>query len=130
MSLTRRIFPVVLLLILAGAFTTIKADPPARIGRINYINGSVSFERGDLDEWTPATVNYPMLTGDHLWTDERSRAELHVGSSAIRLAERSELSFLNLDDQTVQLSLSEGTLNINLRSLEEDEIFEIDTPNT
>src|ERR1044071_9141590 len=82
------------------------ADPPARIGRINYLNGSVSFQRGDIDEWVDASVNYPLTTGDHLWADDNSRAELHVGSTAIRLNNDTELSFLNLDDDVVQIRLS------------------------
>jgi hypothetical protein len=37
--------------------------------------------------------------------------------------------FLNLDDQTVQVRLSEGTLTVRMRRLGPNQIFEIDTPN-
>src|SRR5689334_21000785 len=70
-----------------------------------------------------------MTTGDKLWADADSRAELRLGSAAIRLNGNTGFSFLNLDDRTVQIQLSAGTLSIRVRRLERDEIFEVDTPN-
>jgi hypothetical protein len=104
------------------------ADPPSRVGRLGLISGSVSFRPGSLDEWAPATLNYPVTTGDNLWTDTGARAELHLGSAAVRLGAETDFSILLLDDQTVQLRLSQGALNIRLRDLQADESFEIATP--
>jgi len=104
------------------------ADPPDRVGRLNLVEGEVSFLPGNMDEWTSATLNYPLTAGDGLWTEQESRAEVHVGSTAIRLGPETEFSFLELDDQRVQISLPEGTLNVRLRQLDSDESFEIDTP--
>jgi hypothetical protein len=118
--------PVGLLVCLA---VTGSADPPARIGRLNFLSGSVSFRPGDVDDWTPAVINIPLTTGDHLWTDVNSSVELHVGSTALRLAQETAFAFLNLDDQTTQIRLTQGTLNVRLRQLGDDEVFEIDTPN-
>src|SRR5215468_251739 len=101
------------------------ADPPARIGRLNYLNGSVSFRPGDLDDWAPAVINVPLKTGDHLWSDVNSRAEIHVGSTALRLAPQTAFAFLNLDDRTTQIRLTQGTLNVRLRQLGDAEVFEI-----
>ncbi len=36
---------------------------------------------------------------------------------------------MNLDDRTAQIRITEGTLNVRVRRLENDETFEIDTPN-
>src|SRR5215831_196993 len=105
------------------------ADPPARIGRLNFLSGSVSFRPGDLDDWTPAFINIPLKTGDHLWTDVNSAVELHVGSTALRLAQETAFAFLNLDDQTTQIRLTQGSLNVRLRQLGDSDVFEIDTPN-
>jgi hypothetical protein len=105
------------------------ADPPSEVGRLNLISGQVSFQSGSLEEWVPASLNYPLTTGDQLWTDADGRAEVHVGSSAIRLDSNTDFSFLNLDDQNVQIRLGEGSLNVRLRDLDPDEVFEIDTPN-
>ncbi len=104
------------------------ADPPGRIGRINLIQGAVSYHPASLDDWAPATLNYPLTTGDHLWTDVRAQAELHVGSTAIRMADQTEIGFLNLNDDTVQIRLSQGSMNIRLRRLDPDDAYEVDTP--
>src|SRR2546426_1026172 len=104
-------------------------DPPSRVGRLSFLSGSVSLRPGSVDDWATATVNYPLTTGDHLWTDADARAEITIGSSAIRLASQSAFGFLALDDRTTQVRLSQGTLAVRLRHLGDDESFEIDTPN-
>src|SRR5213596_744383 len=103
-------------------------DPPSRVGRLSYLSGSVSFRPGDVDDWTDATINYPLHNGDNLWTDSDARAEITVGSSAFRLAPQSAFGFLALDDRTVQVRLSQGSLNVRVRDLAESESLEIDTP--
>ena len=104
-------------------------DPPGRVGRLSFVTGSVSFRPGDVDDWVAATVNYPLHDGDHLWTDNDARAEITVGSTAFRLAPQSGFGFLALDDRTAQVRLSQGSLNVRVRDLGEDESLEIDTPN-
>lgn len=90
-------------------------DPPSRVARLNYESGSVSFRPGSVDDWTAATLNYPLTTGDHLWADQGARAEMHMGSTAIRMDSQTALSFLNLDDRTVQLSQTAGVIQIRLQ---------------
>ena len=119
-----------LLFLLAAATALAEfGDPPARVARLNYETGPVSFRPGSIEDWTPAVPNYPLTAGDHLWTDLGGQAELHVGSTAIRMNQQTALSFLNLDDRTVQLSLTQGTIHLRIRNLREDEVFEVDTPN-
>jgi hypothetical protein len=113
---------------LAGV-STLWGDPPDRVGRLNYISGTVSFHPESVDEWAAATLNYPITIGDHLWADKDGQAEVHVGSTAIRLASNTEISFLNLNDQTIQIRLSTGSLDIRLRHLGAAEEIEVDTPN-
>ena len=103
-------------------------DPPSRVGRLNLIEGSVSFRPAGTEEWAPATLNYPLGTGDQLWTEAGTRAEAHIGQAAVRLAPETDFSVLFLDDLTVRLQLSQGSLHIRLRSLQPDERFEVDTP--
>ncbi len=105
-------------------------DPPSRVARLNYMSGTVSFRPGTVDEWTAATVNYPLYNGDHLWADRDARTELHVGSTALRMGPETALAVLNLDDRMVQLSLTSGTLHVRLRFLGDGESFEVDTPNS
>jgi hypothetical protein len=105
------------------------ADPPGRVARLAYTEGSISFQPAGTDDWVSAVVNRPMSTGDKLWTDQDSRAELHIGSASIRLSSNTGFSFLNLTDDVTQLSLTAGTLRIRVKRLGENETFEVDTPN-
>jgi uncharacterized protein DUF6600 len=117
-------------LIVAGAATMwAQDDPPSRVARLNFLEGSVSFQAAGHDDWAAATPNYPLTVGDHLWADDRSHAELHLGSTAIRLDSHTAIAFLNLDDRMTQVRLSDGTINISIRYLDENESYEVDTPN-
>ncbi len=118
-------------LLLALSITTLafaQADPPSRAARLSYLNGTVSFQPGGVEDWIPAEPNRPLTTGDRLWTEEGARAELNLGSAAFRLNSRTNFTFLNLDDKAAQIQLSLGTLNVRLRRLADDEAIEIDTP--
>jgi hypothetical protein len=104
-------------------------DPPGRVARLGHIEGSVSFQPAGESEWVEAVRNRPMTTGDKVWADRDSRAELELGSSKIDLAPNTGFSFLNLDDRTVQIQLSSGTINVRVYELDRDNVYEIDTPN-
>ena len=104
-------------------------DPPGRVARLGYIRGTVSFEPAGTEDWVSAVVNRPLTTGDKLWNDNDSFSELHLGSAVIRLGSNTGFSFLNLSDNMAQIRLTEGTLNIRIRRLGDDETFEVDTPN-
>jgi flagellar hook-associated protein FlgK len=104
-------------------------DPPGRVGRLNYSEGSVSFQPGGTGDWVQAVQNRPLTTGDNLWADKDSRAELHVGSTALRMSSETSITFLDLDDQTTQIKLSQGSLMLKVRHLDDGDLFEVDTPN-
>jgi hypothetical protein len=104
-------------------------DPPGRVARLAYLEGSVSFQPAGESEWVEAAPNRPLTTGDKLWADRDSRAEVQLGSAMIDLAPNTGFSFLNLDDRTIQIQLSAGVLNVRLWELDRDTVFEIDTPN-
>jgi hypothetical protein len=104
-------------------------DPPGRVARLGFVRGNVSFEPAGTEDWVSAVVNRPLTTGDKLWNDVDSYSELHLGSAAIRLGSNTGFSFLNLTDNTTQVQLTEGTLNIRVRRMGDDETFEVDTPN-
>src|SRR5271166_6278254 len=74
-------------------------DPPTRVARIGYLQGSVSFQPAGESDWVQAVPNRPMTTGDQLWADKDSRAELGLGSAVIDLNSNTGVSILNLDDR-------------------------------
>src|SRR6267142_5771263 len=104
-------------------------DPPSRVARLGYMEGSVSFQPAGEPDWVQAVANRPMTTGDRLWADRDSRAELQLGSAVIRLNSETGFSFLNLDDRTVQIQLTSGSVYVRVRHLDRDDVFEVDTPN-
>jgi hypothetical protein len=104
-------------------------DPPSRVARLSQIRGSVSFNPAGTDDWVDAVPNRPLTTGDKLWADNGARAELHLGAASLRIASNTGFSFLNLTDDTTQIQLTEGTLRVRVKRLDENETFEIDTPN-
>lgn len=104
-------------------------DPPSRIARLNLAQGAVSFQPSGESDWIQANPNRPLTTGDSIWADQDARGEMHIGSTSIRLGSQTGITFINLNDRTVQLQLSQGTMEITIRSLDPDEAYEVDTPN-
>lgn len=104
-------------------------DPPGRVARLNYSQGSISFRPAGEDDWVTAVPNRPMVAGDDLWADENSRAEVHVGSTAIRLGSKTGITFLALDDRTTQIRLAQGSIIMRVRHVDDDDNYEVDTPN-
>jgi len=123
-----RLLPL-LVLGLLSARAMAQADPPSRVARLNYLEGAAVFAPAGDNEWIDAVLNRPLTRGDRVWTDKGSRAELQVGSSAVRMDGQAHLEILALDDRSAQLSVTQGTVYVRVRSLPEGENFEIDTPN-
>ncbi len=104
------------------------ADPPARVARMANVDGAVSFSPAGEEDWVPATDNRPLITGDRVWVDAGARAELQIGTLAVRLGSQTSVVILNLDDRVAQFQLQQGVLNVRVRSLGPDEAIEVDTP--
>ena len=104
-------------------------DPPTRVARISYLDGSVSLQPGGTGDWGSAARNRPMTVGDKIWTDKDSRAELQTGVVSIHLGSMTALSFLNLDQTITQMRLAEGSINFRVKEIREGDTYEVDTPN-
>ena len=104
-------------------------DPPTRVARISFVEGSVSLQPGGQGDWGSAAKNRPMTIGDKLWVDKDSRAELQAGAVAIHLGSMSALSFLNLDEGITQMRLAEGSVNFRVSELRQGDTVELDAPN-
>ncbi|CAM2138825.1 FecR protein [Pararobbsia alpina] len=104
-------------------------DPPGRVARLNYFDGTVTMEPAGGTDWAYAELNRPMTTGDQVWVDNGGRSELHIGSTALRLGSQTSMSIVNLDDQNAQLKVAQGSLETRVRELPAGQSLEIDTPN-
>ena len=104
-------------------------DPPTRAGRLSFKEGSVSFQPGGQGDWVDAVANRPLTTGDNLWVDKDSRAEIQIGGTSIRLGPETSVTFLDLGNNVTQLRLSLGSVSFRVRHFDDGESFEVDTPN-
>jgi hypothetical protein len=123
----RSILPA--LVLFAGSLAAQDNDPPARAGRVSSVAGTVAFQAAGTPDWSTAPLNYTVTTGDHLITHRQSRAEIEVGPFAVRLADSTDLSVVNLTDTFTQLGLNRGTLRVSVYRLGTRDSMEVDTPN-
>ena len=103
-------------------------DPPARVGRVSAVTGAVSFLPVGENDWSAASLNYPLTTGDALWSDAGARAEIHIGASTVSIAPSTSLALDAIEDSLVQLRVGQGAIHIRLRELGPYDSYEIDTP--
>lgn len=124
------ILPVVLL---AGrtafAQEETEADPPDRVARLSYVQGDVSLAAAENGERERAELNRPLTSGDEIDVGDRARAELQVDVASLHIGERSSISLLALDDQTLALRLIDGEAVIHVRELREGDRIEVETAN-
>jgi len=104
-------------------------DPPDRVARLSYRQGDVTLEEAGSEERATAPLNRPLTTGDHLWSDQDSRAELQVGSAALHLDEFTAIELKDLGSDSLRVGLDEGVLTVHVRDVGREETVEIDTPN-
>ncbi len=124
-----RLFLVALLLSSALPLLADSGDPSSRVARLGYIQGSVSVQPAGVDQWSQAEANYPVSTGDRLYTDQGGRDELSIGGTVIRMSQTTDLTMTNLSDQLTQLGLAQGTIRVRTFGLDPSQQVEIDTPN-
>jgi hypothetical protein len=93
------------------------------------MQGSVSFQPGGENDWVDGALNRPLVTGDNLWADEGSRAEVHIGSTALYLGPKTGITLLEVSDLAAQIRLAQGSLIVRVRHVDDEDSYEIDTPN-
>jgi hypothetical protein len=115
-----------------GSVDADDTSPVARVARLSFVEGDVSFLRAGVTEWAPAVENLPLLAGDQIYTGPEARAEVQLArNSYIRLSDNTELTITDLSETTAQFEITEGTAIIRIDRLAKlFNRFEVDTPNT
>ncbi len=103
-------------------------DPPARVGRLAKLTGTVSFRTPDLDHWEPATLNYPITSNNMLWTEPQSQAEVEVSGNRIVMDQTTELDVDQLDNQTMTTTEPQGELYLRLVAVPAGQSYTVRTP--
>ena len=108
--------------------TQTQGDPPARVGRIARLSGTVSFRNQGDTQWSEASVNYPVSAGNAFWTEPGAEAQLEIAGNQIALAPTSELDIATLDDTGLQAVAAQGEAFVHLRDLGPNEAWSVQTP--
>ncbi len=104
-------------------------DPPSRVARLSSMQGGVSFQASGSNEWAVATLNSSITTGDRLVADDGGRAELEIGSLAVRFGSSTDVTVTSLTDGLLQLGVPAGTLRLSVYRMNAGDTIEVDTPN-
>ena len=89
-------------------------DPPARVGRVAQLSGTVSFHLAGADQWEPAALNLPVTTGNAFWTEPGARAEVDATGVRFGMDQSTELDVTELDNQTFTAALPQGTACVHV----------------
>jgi hypothetical protein len=119
-------------LLLALAGITCGADsssPSSRIPRLQYVAGQISVQPHGTGEWVQGSVIHSLTNADNIWADKHSHAELNFDSGRMRIDSETSLTLTNVNDMSARVELHQGALNVHIRSLGNNETYEISTPN-
>jgi hypothetical protein len=104
------------------------ATPPARVGQIAGITGSVSFNGSGSGGWAAASINYPVSDGDALYTQDAAQASIALDASKITLAGSTELQITQLDQNNFAATESQGEVFLSVTDLQPGQTFTVTTP--
>ncbi|MBL6616133.1 MAG: FecR domain-containing protein [Reyranella sp.] len=105
-----------------------QTEPPGRVGRLAFTNGTVSFHDNQQSSWIPAAVNTPITSGNALWTEPNARSEVSLAGTRIRMEGGTELDVLALDDSQTRLQLPQGRIDVKSVAMDANQPYEIATP--
>jgi len=98
--------------------------PPGRVGKIGLLSGQVTLTDMQTGEQQPASLNWPLTSGYRMTSGPLARAEVRIGSLAVRLDGDSDVDFNRIDDELIQIVVQRGTVALRVRS--RDVLPEID----
>jgi hypothetical protein len=105
-----------------------QGDPPSRVGRIAATSGTVSFHNEGDSQWSRASVNYPVSSGNAFWTEPAAEAQLEIAANRIVMAGTTEFDIATLDVNGIQAVAAQGEVYIHLNELAANEAWTIQTP--
>lgn len=103
-------------------------EPSSRVGRLAYLQGTVSFHDNDQSDWQPALLNSPITAGDALWTEPKARSEVSIAGTRVRMDSATMLTMVALDDQVTRMELEQGRVDIKTFNYDNRQPYEVVTP--
>ena len=113
----------------AQEIDTYDADPPERAARLSYLSGDVVPAAGRRRRMGAGPAQ-PAADHRRQAVDRTRRPRRNLGrpGADVRLGSNTGFSFLNVDDDAIQMRITAGVMNVSVRSLAGNEQIEIDTP--
>lgn len=125
MKTTYQILALIAVVVLAAAdVRASQSDPPGRVGRIGYLSGPVTLTDLQDGDDEPATLNWPLTSQHRMSTGHVGRAEVRIGSTAVRLDGDTVVDFSRIDDEVIQFVVQRGSVALRIRN--RDKLREID----
>ena len=115
-------------LVTVAATAQTQGEPPGRVGRLAFVDGTVSFHDDEQSGWTKAVLNTPLTSGDAIWTEPNARSEVSVAGTRIRMDGSTELDMSQIDDEQVRLQLAQGRIDVKTFAMDTAQPYEIVTP--
>ena len=111
------------------ALAQVNTEPPARVGQITGVTGSVSYNGAASNgSWIAATDNYPLVMGDTVFTQSGAQASIVLDASRMTLAPQTEVQVSALDNENFVATESQGELFLDLTALQPGQTYGINTP--
>ena len=102
-------------------------DPGA--ARISFIHGDVSTQHEGSNDWVAATLNTPVVSGDHISVGPNARAEIQLDhANILRMDGQSTANVVSLARNQLQIQIGQGLVNYDVMK-NNDSGAEIETPN-
>ncbi len=89
-------------------------DPPARVGTLTYLSGPVQLIDMRDGSSQQATLNWPITSDLRLSTGRLGRAEVRIGSLALRADDETDVEFTRVDDEAIQFTVLRGSIALNV----------------
>ena len=124
----RLIASFVILLATAFAQVATAQDPPTRVGRVAFTEGSVALFQDPEEGWEKAYVNSPVTSENSIWTDPSARAEMRVSGVAIRVDESTQLDVVKLDEDELEAFVPQGSVGVRVRHFANGDRLDFATP--
>jgi hypothetical protein len=103
-------------------------DPPALAGRLTDLHGTVSYHPAGADQWSPASQNFPVTSGNAYWTEPQASATIEIGDDQIVMDGGTELDVTTLDQSKFVASSPQGAIFLGLRDLPDGQALTVTTP--
>jgi hypothetical protein len=102
-------------------------DPPAAVGRIAIVSGTVLFRADPAQAAVPAVLNYPLSLGNVVETAPRAHATIDIAAGRFYLDGRTRLRIGALADGSSVVALDQGALVLHVLRGGDGQVFTIET---